>query len=393
MRSWFRVSNRFRLFYALDFGSIGILFPYLVLYLSSIGLTGTQIGVILGIMPLASFLVQPLWGFISDLYHLQRKALVLACFGLAGTSALFGLTTDFRLLIVLSLLIAITRAPISPLGTALALDHLERNAGRATFGALRLWGSIGFAVTSLAIGALFVETAVWVIIPAYSITLFLLGLVVLTLPDSEIHGEVNWREGATLLSRDPVLARFLFGCLLVGMTMGIVNNYLAVYMDDINAAGWMIGVAFSLSAIMEVPLMARAPSFLARWGMRLVLVGGAAVLPVRWLLYTVIREPILVIPTQVLHSIAVMALLVVGVIYVDQRLTASWRATGQGLYSAALHGVGPSIGLFSAGIIYDRAGITPVWLACAVLSTIGVMILSRTVRAPVAHAARQEVPT
>lgn len=375
-------STRFRLFFALQYFGVGTFFPYAALYLSSIGLSGSQIGLLLAVVPLVSFMVQPLWGLLSDVYHLHRRALVLACFGVTLAITAFGLTTDVRLLLVFAIGHAVMRGPIGILGTALALEYLEREAARADFGSIRLWGSIGFAAASFGIGAWFVEDAVWWILPIYAVTYAALGVVAMTLPNAEVHGEVQWQEGLQLLRRERTLALFLAGILLIGFTLGVVNNYLAVYLNDIAAAGWVIGAALAISALLEVPLMARVPAFLRRWGMRLVLVGGAAALPLRWLLYTVIDEPLLVLPTQALHSIGMMALLVVGVYYVDRLLVPKWRASGQALYTASLHGIGPSLGLFVAGYVYEHAGITLVWLACAVVGLFGTLLLAHVVHVP-----------
>jgi MFS transporter, PPP family, 3-phenylpropionic acid transporter len=388
MKPHLSIASRFRLFFAFDFAAIGIFFPFMALYLASIGLSGGQVGILLAVIPLTRFLVQPVWGAVSDIYHLHRHVLALACIGLAGASALLGLTTDFGLLLPLMVIISTMQAPISPLGTALALEHLERSGRRDRFGSLRLWGSIGFAVMVFVIGAAFVEDAVWLIIPCYALTAVMLGVIALTLPAAEIHLGMNWRAGIALVAREHALLRFLAGGLLVGATLGVVNSYFTVYMTDIRASGWVIGVALAVSALGEVPLMAMASASLARWGLRLVLVGGIALLPVRWLLYTVIEEPILVIPTQVIHSIAIMSLFVVGVIYVDQQLARAWRATGQGLYAAALHGIGPSIGLLGAGFVYERAGIQPVWLACAVVALMGVLTINSAMRSPLREHAR-----
>ena len=382
---------RFRIFFALQFVGVGTFFPYAALYLSSIGLSGGQIGLLLAILPLVSFLVQPLWGLFSDVYRLHRRVLVLACFGVALSMLGFGLTTDLRLLLLFTILHAVMKGPIGILATSLALEYLERESLQAGFGSMRLWGSIGFAAASFGIGAWFVENAVWWIVPFYAVTHAALGIVAMTLPNAEVHGEVQWREGLQLLRKERSLTIFLLGILLIGFTVGIVNNYLAVYLDDIAAAGWVIGAALALSALLEVPLMASVPAFLRRWGMRLVLVGGVAVLPLRWLLYAIIDRPLLVLPTQALHSIAMTSLLVVGVTYVDRLLIAKWRASGQALYTAALHGIGPSLGLFAAGFIYERAGISLVWLVSALVAMLGTFILALVVHSPVVVQRQQKV--
>lgn len=391
-RSPLSTTTRFRTFFALNYAAIGIFFPYIALYLASLNLSGGQIGLLLGIVPLAGFLVQPLWGLVSDVYQVQKGALVLGCAGLAVAAALMALTTSFPHLVAISILLAVMRAPISPLSTALALEHLEREGRRTTFGTLRLWGSIGFAISSFAVGALVIDAHVWRILPLFAVVSTLLALIAMTLPDAEISEGVRWRDGFTLLQRRPQLSRFLLGILLIGATLGVVNLYLAVYLDEIAAPGWVIGAAMAIAAIFEVPLMARVPELVARWGLRLILVGGVSTLVLRYLSYTVIRTPLLVLPTQLFHSIAMTSLLVVGVLYVDRQLDRGWRASGQALYTASLHGIGPSIGLVGAGLLFERGGSTLVWLVSALVALIGTVILFTALPQRRARPLPQEVP-
>jgi len=380
MKPTFKTVTRFRIFFALQYAGVGIFFPYVALYLSSLDLTGAQIGLLLALLPLIGLIVQPIWGLVSDVNRWHRQALALACFGVVLAMVGFALTEDFRLLILFAVLHAIMKAPIGILVTALALEYLAREPEPIGFGSLRLWGSIGFAAASFMIGVFLVGDAIWWILPLYALTNLALGVVALTVPDAEVHGQVRWQDGLLLLGKERALTLFLVGAMLVGLTLGIVNNYLAIYLTDISAAGWVIGTSLAISALFEVPLMARVPAFLKRWGVRRVLVFGVAMLPIRWLLYTFINEPLLVLPTQVLHSIAMMSLLVVGVLYVDRLLEPQWRASGQALYTTFLHGLGPSVGLYAAGIIYQQAGIKPVWLLSFAAATLGTIVLGLVIR-------------
>jgi zinc transporter ZupT len=67
---------------------------------------------------------------------------------------------------------------------------------------------------------------------------------------------------------------------------------------------------------------------------------------------------------------------------VDRQLARHWRATGQALYAAMLYGIGPSLGLFAAGFLYERVGIVPLWFFCALVGTAGLMVMAWAVRAP-----------
>src|SRR5438445_13572539 len=55
------------LFWFVHMGSLGIFFPYFSLYLKeNTGLSGTQLGWILAIVPLVSIITQPLWAQVAD---------------------------------------------------------------------------------------------------------------------------------------------------------------------------------------------------------------------------------------------------------------------------------------------------------------------------------------
>jgi PPP family 3-phenylpropionic acid transporter len=375
-------ATRFKLSYLLFYAAIGILFNYYALYLQRVGLSGTQVGIVLAVLPLARVLSQPAWGLIGDIYRLRRVILSGTCFAAALAGLALDRSDSFAWLLAVTIVLAILNGPIGPFCDALALEQLERESRRQEYGSLRLWGSIGFAVTSFVIGALVIGDSIRSIIYLYSGTMALMALVTATLPDVPHSTQATWRGSRSILRGNPILIRFLVGTTLIGMTLGIVNSYLIIYMTDIGAAGWISGLTFALAGILEVPLMAYASVFIQRWGLRAVLLGGVALQPLRWLLYTVITIPLLVVPTQLFHSIAMLSLLVAGILFTDQQLPSQWRATGQTVYAAALHGIGPSIGIFAAGAIYEYAGIGMVWWACVVANLIGVSVMAWAVWTP-----------
>ncbi|MCP4415595.1 MAG: MFS transporter [Chloroflexi bacterium] len=376
MQLSFSINNRFRLFFGVQFAGIGIFFSYIALYLNSLELTGSQLGLLFALIPLIAFLVQPLWGFATDIYHRQRLALVFACFGVAAAMIGMAQAKTFWPILLFTVIHAVMMAPISILVTALALEHLNRQPD-GNYGTLRLWGSIGYALSTFGIGTWLLDQGnIWWILPLYGLCNVILGLLALFLPDADVHGQGSWREGLTLLQRQRGLALFLFAIIFIGFTHGIVNYYLAVYLTDIRAAGWIIGLALALSALFEVPFMGRAHFFMERWGVRPMLLFGMSMLVLRWFLYIFIKEPLLVLPTQILHSIGMTALLIVGVLYMDRLLKPKWRTSAQSLYAASFSGIGPAVGLYFAGILYSGYGIQSVWIFTMLAGAAGTIIMA-----------------
>ncbi len=374
------VNRRFKLYFFLTVMANGAFIPFMALFFTFKGMSGGELALLLGMMPLVRMAAQPFWSYLSDVLRARRNllavTLLLAGLGVAAYHFAAGLAG----LAAVTLVFSIMDAPTIPVGTALALDYLEKEGRIGDYGTLRLWGSVGFILSAFLAGRLLNDALLPYIPFGYSLCVLLAGLLTWSLPEAPPLRAPNWLEGLRLLPANPLLARFLLGMLFIGATIGISSQYLAVNMRGLGASGWVIGAAVSFQAISEVPLMALTPRLVNRYGLPAVLLAGMAVLPLRWLLYLTIRQPLLILPVQFFHGMTIVSALVVGVMHVDRQLPGRWRATGQGLYSAAFMGLGNSAGLFLAGLIYGRMGIGAVWAASIFLSLAGIAVIASALR-------------
>jgi len=68
--------------------------------------------------------------------------------------------------------------------------------------------------------------------------------------------------------------------------------------------------------------------------------------------------------------VGVFSFFVVGVAYVDRLVDPKWRATGQALYGIAMMSIGSGLGIYSAGLIIERYGVSSVWVFNSVLGLV-----------------------
>lgn len=365
--------QRFSTFYFLYYGASGFLLPYMATYFESRGLSGTEVGLALGLGSLISIFAQPLWSLLSDVYHLRRSALAFACLATAAFSFIFQAGQGFAWILTLSIGFYITRAPILPLGNALTFGYLERYGKREHYGPLRGWGSLGYALSSLLAGS-FLGTLLPHVPAIHGGVLLVLAALVTRLPDTPSEVSGGWLEGLRLLPERPALVVFLLGVALVSAPVMTAVSYLAVFMEDLSAPGWLIGLTISSQAFLEIPFMQITPRLIARFRTQTLLMIGLALTPVRWLLLALIHDPVFVLPAQILHSTAIVSLLVIGASLMDEQLPPRWRATGQGLYLMVVMGLGPSLGLLAAGAIYERLGMRMVWTSFIFVALLGTLI-------------------
>lgn len=372
---FFQPVIRFKAFFTLQYLGVGVFGPYMALYLAHKGLSGAQLGIILGTMPLISIIAQPTWSIVSDLFQSRRTLLVISCLSAAIVASFYTLTSSFTGSLLISILYALLHAPIGTLSTALVLDHLEKQNRQDEFGYIRLWGSFGFAVTALLMGAFVIKTMIAILPLLYSAIMLIITLLATTLPEGEKKKPAAWWEGIAIVFQRKEIILYFIGCMFVNTSISIGLQYMPLFMEKLNSSGWMMGVAVSLQAILEVPLMARVPKWTAKYGLPVVFLIGVLLLPVRWIVFLLIDQPAWIIPTSMFHSLAIMSLMVVGVKHVDDKFPREWRASGQGLYSTVMNGIGPSIGLFIAGNLYEIRDIQSVWLFTLGITIVGVILL------------------
>lgn len=334
-----------------------------------------QIGVILGTLPITSILFQPVWSYLSDVLNTRKVLLVVGCVGVSVSMAGIGLSGSFWGVFLSAIAYSIFIAPIGSISTAAVLDYLEAESIPEAFSLIRVWGSVAFGVSSLVMGSLLLEHILdyfsWIVAGIY---LLLAGLS-LTFAKDEKGISTNDLRGLGALRTNRTLILFLVSMVFIGATLQISINYQTLFLQSLDAVDLLIGIVVSIQALLEVPMMFAVPMLLRTFSMRSIILAGAAILPVRWLLYFLIRDPFWMLPVQILNGVTSVSFDVVGVSFIDTQVPREWRATGQGLYGIIFHGIGPSLGLFMAGGVLDLLDVRSIWGLNMVLGVIGLALV------------------
>src|SRR5699024_12515180 len=122
---------------------------FLPIYLDYIVLSITEIVWVLSIGPLASIISQPFWGFLSDKYRTVKWLLIMTIIGMLIFSILFFQMNHLFFILIFGALFYFYSSPVGALGDSLA--QRQADLRNISFGSIRPWGSIGFALSSLVI--------------------------------------------------------------------------------------------------------------------------------------------------------------------------------------------------------------------------------------------------
>lgn len=359
-------------FWFLFMGGWGAAFPFLGLYFrENAALTGTQVGVVLGALPLVGLVAQPVWGQISDRTGSRSRILGLVCLAAGASYFVVPLAGGFVAILAAMALAAGFSTALGPLATAVTLGALG-SAGTREFGRVRVWGTLAFGIVVLglpflldalarandplpdpggpsepALGAIFwVTGSMWIGAGVLALRLRRGGEVAVRATRGE------WRELLHNRSYRRVVL-FAFGAFLCFqgpmMLFPIWVRSLGGDADTVSRL-WIPMLA------LEVPLLVWAGEGLDRIGARGLVAVGIFAGALRWTLCAFFRDPFVVYPAQLLHGVTVAGLIVGAALYVEQCVSERLRSTAQGALAMLGFGLGGVISTWIAGVMLDRFG-------------------------------------
>jgi len=253
-KNWYYL--KFQLMYFIFVSAFGFFFPYFNVYLErNLGFSGSEIGLVISISLLASVVISPLWGALSDRAGKYKMLLKILLFAYAIFAwALFQMTALFWV-ILFTTLMEVVGIGMSPMLDVLAVDYCERTG--KDFGKLRIAGSIGWVFGSYAAGFLIttllfdVGTAMFWPLISFMVVAFVLALFIPDLEKKEeIETEVSevGKPSVWLLFKNKA---FVFLMVFNFLTLAIIDaviafagNHLVLTLGaEPSAIGWMNVIA------------------------------------------------------------------------------------------------------------------------------------------------------
>jgi PPP family 3-phenylpropionic acid transporter len=350
------VSNRFAtrlaLFYGATFGTMGTHTPFFPLWLKSVGIDASWIGIISAVPSVTRFTVLPFVTGVAGKRFSLRALLTVTATATALGFAVIG--TQYLPLAVL-FAYAVTCClwtPMVPLTDAYALGGVARYGLK--YGPIRLWGSAAFIVGVLGCGLLIDVVAtrylIWVIVSAAALgAVASLGLQPLDRPKPPTASV----QGGDALLRDPGFLAIIVTAALIQGSHAAYYAFASISWQGSGLDGLTIAGLYVLGVLAEIVVFALSPRFSLAPALLVVIAALSAV--ARWLITA--QEPSLAVLSVVqlahgltfgLTQVGIMGLLV-------RHVPGHLMARGQG-YLAACGGIATSTASVLSGVIYAGYG-------------------------------------
>jgi PPP family 3-phenylpropionic acid transporter len=335
------------------FTANGIFFSFINVYYRSIGLSGVQIGLINTLAPLVGIFGSTFWGLLSDRFGRTRLLFMIAAGG-AALSAL-GISTMRTFIWILPMaglfgLFASTLGPLLDSTNFIALGEQ-----RERYSHQRIFGTIGFIVTSSTVGLLLERTGLRFMFVLYAIALGLFILTLTTLKVQRVRLGRSMFSGLGFFLTKPVWVMFALAVVIQFIANNGFANFLSITMVEMGASDWLVGFIWSVSAISELPTMFFGAWLVNRLGATRMLTIAFAFYAVRIFLYSIMRSPEWGLGINMLHSLTYGMFLIGGATFANDLASGELKSTSQALFMALMNLAGV-IGAPLSGYLFDTVG-------------------------------------
>ena len=320
--------------------------------------SGKEIGAVAGTTAIGA-MISPLFvGLLADRLFDTRR--VLAILHIVGAVLLVVAAQQSSFATVYGALLAYSLCymPTLALTTSLAMRHIKDP--QEEFGAIRVFGTIGWIIMGLIVGAWGVEATASPLLLAAGLSL-VMAVYCFTLPptpplarDQRFNVRTVLPLEALHVLRDRSMAVFALASFLICIPLQFYYAFTNLYLNEIgvvNAAGKMTGGQMS-----ELFCMLLIPWFFRRLGVKYMLAVGMLAWVVRYTMFAYGATGDLMWMLWlgiILHGICFDFFFVVGQIYIDREAPSALRAATQGLITFLTYGLGMFVGSWLSGVVVD----------------------------------------
>jgi PPP family 3-phenylpropionic acid transporter len=363
--------------YIAAFAAVGAVLPYIPVYFQSLGLPLDAIGLVAAVAALCGLVAAPAWGVIADQAVGARGALFSAAV-LAVLAAIGVAIAPAAVIAVLAWIVyQLSFAGVSPVLDAFALDQVGADQHR--YARFRVWGSASFVVSVISVGYLIQQAGLSSIFVALLGCLAACVILALLVPAKTTARASRSLSGLRSVLGSRPLMVFIGAVLVVWSASSMVNGFYSIYLTSLGTPAGLIGSAWALGAVVEVPVMLAFPVLAVRFGVGRLIIFGATCLLLRALVVVFATDPLIVVATMALHGLGYALLLVGGVTYVASRAPAGSAATAQGVLAGVVFGLSSAIGPGVAGVIAGATSIHTMFAFAAATSAVGVLAVALAV--------------
>jgi PPP family 3-phenylpropionic acid transporter len=261
--------------------------------------------------------------------------------------------------------------------------------GKAGFGSVRLWGSLGWAAAALAGGWLIEQTGLFTMFAGYAICSLasIALLAILQLPrwgqsdrTEAPAATASWRATFAVLWRDRTLLGLALAISILWFALNGLRQFEPVFLGQLGAGESVIGLASTIGAAVELPAML----VVDRLGRRH---SAGSLLRMSFLLYIVTALSVVIAPTvpvilfsHVIDGVAYSFFAVASVLFIAEASPQRQVTTMMAIFTVTLPAIVRMISGPVSGWVFDVYGAYALYIIGVIGSAMGWLIMKVMVK-------------
>ncbi len=368
-----RVLYQFAALQFITYAARGFSWPFVNLYLISVGFSGTQIGFLISVSALVQLVLTPLLHTLADrsgqhrrLYYGLLSGAICAYLGLIAFAG------QPLWLAGMILLRDSSDTPGATLLSQLTITWLQQRR-RQVYGQIRGWGSFGWAVTTMISGRIYAIGGYASLFALTAIAYLGLPPLVRVLPRRTAEPQ---EQAAGNVFRSRGLYILLASVFLFYVGSSAYNTFSNIYFQQsLGASNELIGIISSVSALCEIPAMMLVDRLLRRADMRITLVIGIGGLGALWLAISQLTGTTLLIPLIMTRG-TFFTLQIISLTLLVSRISHPANvATNQALAQVTVPGLAVLLTGSVSGWLFDHVGARALFQLATLTATFSVVLL------------------
>lgn len=376
MPAFIQSAGYLRLLYFVFFLAIGACSPFASIFLKRVLVSDSGapaiglIGIIYAILPFVGMVASMSASLAADRFRLGMKIIMLCCAISVCSAVLLGQTAGpwalswdlekkFFVILALSLIYAFGTGPINSIMDAETLHFLNARNAREKYGTFRLWGTNGWFVSTILMGALLTMFHdIGLVYYGAAAGCLLLGIA------AAFGKNAGSSPRASQMPLGHLKANTGFHIFLVfiffnGLIYNATYTYMGYFFDEIMNSFWQIGLIFGTWSIFEIPIMLHSHEILKRFGNRRLIILGLSINALRLFLFGMftVHTPYAWKFLIALLQGPAFAFTQIGTIdYIDRHAHPKLRATYLSVASVTQNTIGASAGGIIGSVIIRQLG-------------------------------------
>ncbi len=361
------------------FFPIGLIFPFLPIYFSEIGLSESKIAILLGLQPFSVLFASQIWSYIADTWLNRKITLALMSMFAVIFALSFLPVRAFYLLAILMICISTVAGPRMAIVTSLVLDGHD---GERRFGLLRPVGSLAF-ITAGYFGAKIIDLpnslgTAW-IFPLCALANFIFVLALIPLKEAPRRTAAakaaspapSFLKVQGQLLAKPVVRIFFVFLLLSQLTHNVSLSFqsLLIKSPKVDGGNSDVALALIIGAFAEILIFLAFQRVIARVRLMPLFFLSTVALTLRWAVIYFFPVLWVILLSNVLHLFTFGMMHICAVIFIHREVPRELQSSAQSLVAIVHFALSGMLGQFMSSAFF-RFGTVHDWYGFAAVFTL-----------------------